>query len=88
MVEADASAITDAVWKCLPCGKTFKSEAQLDEHKRSKRHKRAEKAYAALHPDTDCSSFFKSITQSQASSVLESQSAKSDLPGLTVPENA
>lgn len=36
----------------------------------------------------DTSSFFKSITQSQASSVLESQSARSDCPpGLTVPEN-
>lgn len=27
MVEADASAITDAVYKCFPCNKTFKSEA-------------------------------------------------------------
>ena len=27
MVEADASAITDCMYKCVPCNKTFKSEA-------------------------------------------------------------
>lgn len=54
---------------------------------KSKKCKRNTKVYAEKHPDVDTSSFFKSITQSQASSVLESQSAKSEVPGLTVPED-
>lgn len=48
-------------WKCQPCGKSFKTIEMLDDHKKSKKHKKAEKDYMLEHPETEPSDFFKSI---------------------------
>lgn len=45
MVSADASAISEVVYKCQPCNKLFKSTEQMEEHKKSKKHKKNEKDF-------------------------------------------
>ena len=56
-------------WKCKACSKTFKTVEMLDEHKRSKKHKRSEKEFLAKHPDQQ-SSIFKSMSQENTSDFL------------------
>lgn len=63
MVSANASAITDVIYKCNPCNKSFKSTEKLDEHKLSKKHKKNEKEFVAKNPNFEQNSIFKSITQ-------------------------
>ena len=60
MVNANASALTDVFYKCQPCNKNFKTNEMLDEHKKSKKHKREEKEWLIKNPGQD-SSIFKSI---------------------------
>ena len=50
--------LTDLMWKCLPCKKMFKSSGQLDEHKKSKNHKKNEKEYRIANPDVTETSMF------------------------------
>lgn len=47
------SQLSEVIFKCQPCHKTFKSKEQLEQHKKSKNHKKAEKAYLEAHPDTN-----------------------------------
>ena len=64
MVSANASAITDVIYKCFPCNKNFKSTEKLEEHKVSKKHKRNEKEFCIKNPNAEQNSIFKSIAQS------------------------
>ena len=58
MVSANASAISEVVYKCQPCNKLFKSTEQMEEHKKSKKHKKNEKEYQKQNPNSDASSIF------------------------------
>jgi len=71
-IAPNASAITEVFIKCQPCNKSFKSNEQLAEHCKSKKHKKNEKEYRSKHPDADDSSIFKSLGHSL------DQSAQSD----------
>ena len=62
MVSANASAITDVLYKCQPCNKSFKTTETLNEHKISKKHKKNEKEYCIKNPNAEQNSIFKSIT--------------------------
>ena len=42
----------------------------MDEHKRSKKHKKNEKAYCVKHPEVDASSIFRSISHEVSSDFL------------------
>lgn len=53
--------MTDNMWKCEPCKKTFKSNEQLQQHKQAKQHKKNEKIFLENNPDTTHSSMFKSF---------------------------
>ncbi|CDW78361.1 zinc finger protein 622-like [Stylonychia lemnae] len=55
------SQMTDNMWKCEPCKKTFKSNEQLEQHKLAKQHKKNEKLFIQNNPDTTQSSMFKSF---------------------------
>lgn len=55
------SQMTDNLWKCEPCKKTFKSKEQLEQHKGAKLHKKNEKIYLQNNPDMSQSSLFKSF---------------------------
>ena len=55
------SQMTDNMWKCEPCKKTFKSNEQLQQHKQAKQHKKNEKIFIENNPDTSQSSMFKSF---------------------------
>jgi len=63
MVSANASAISEVVYKCQPCNKLFKSTEQMEEHKKSKKHKKNEKEFQKQNPNSDSSSIFQSISQ-------------------------
>ena len=67
MVSANQSAMTEVTFKCHPCNKTFKSIEMLDQHKKSKNHKKNEKAYVAANPNVSESSMFKSISHTDKS---------------------
>ena len=69
MAAADASAMSEVVYKCVPCNKIFKTLEQLNEHKKSKKHKKAQKEYEANNPNASKSSIFLSINQSTPSEV-------------------
>jgi len=58
MISAAASAFSEIVFKCLPCNKTFKSVEQLDEHTKSKKHKKKEKETKKFNPEMDESTMF------------------------------
>jgi len=58
MVSANASAMSEMLYKCQPCGNTYKSTEQLEEHKRSKKHKKNEKEFMAKHPGSETDSMF------------------------------
>ena len=64
------SVSVETKWKCYPCAKIFKTVESMDEHKRSKKHKKNEKAYLAKHPDVEVSSIFKSISHEVSSDFL------------------
>ena len=61
MTSATETQLTDLLWKCNPCKKTFKSTGQLDEHKKSKNHKKTEKEYKVANPDVSETSMFQSM---------------------------
>jgi len=63
MVSANASAISEVVYKCQACNKIFKSAEQMEEHKKSKKHKKAVKEFMKQNPGSDTSSLFQSISQ-------------------------
>ena len=63
MVSANASAITDVAYKCIPCNKIFKSIEKQDEHKLSKKHKRNEKEYCQKNPNHEQNIIFQSLKQ-------------------------
>lgn len=50
------------IYKCQPCKKTFKTKEQLEQHKKSKNHKKAEKTFLEANPDVSHSSLFQNIT--------------------------
>ena len=62
MANSQMSVSVETKWKCQPCAKIFKTVESMDEHKRSKKHKKNEKAFMAKHPETDASSIFRSIS--------------------------
>jgi pre-60S factor REI1 len=70
MVSANQSAMTEVTFKCHPCNKTFKSIEMLDQHKKSKNHKKNEKAYVAANPNVSESSMFKSISHADKSETI------------------
>lgn len=76
MVSANASAFTDVSYKCQACNKTFKSAEQLNEHKKSKKHKKNEKAYIARQKakgvEVSEDSLFTSISNNQDSTTNRS----------------
>jgi pre-60S factor REI1 len=78
MISANASAITELNYKCICCNKSFKSQSQLDEHKKSKKHKKNEKEYLLKHPDMDSSGIFKSYSQSETSNILEDMKSEKE----------
>jgi len=53
--------ISETLWKCIACNKTFKCMDSLNDHKKSKKHKRSEKVYRDKHPESGDSSVFKSF---------------------------
>ena len=55
------SVSVETRWKCNPCSKIFKNHSSLNEHERSKKHKKSAKAYLENNPDESMSSIFKSI---------------------------
>lgn len=65
------SQLSEVLYKCQACKKTFKTPEQLEQHKKSKNHKKAEKVYLASHPE-GVSSMFDNITTDKplAGSVL------------------
>lgn len=69
MVSANASALTDVMYKCQACNKNFKSIEQLNEHKKSKKHKKNEKEYEIRNPNASKSSIFLSITGATESQI-------------------
>lgn len=56
------SILTETLFKCYPCSKSFKSPIQLDEHKKSKKHRKNEKAYKLQNPDASKSTLFPNNT--------------------------
>ncbi len=72
MISANASAITEVGYKCLACNKTFKSKEKLEEHMKTKKHKKNMKEYLAAHPN-------ESAIQSYSHNPMGSI-ASSDLP--------
>lgn len=74
------SQLSEVLYKCLACKKTFKTNEQLEQHKKSKNHKKSEKAYIELHPDAPLSSMFDNITTDKPlmGSVLGLLSQQSD----------
>ena len=62
MVSANQSAMSEMIHKCHPCGKVFKSNEKIAEHKTTKKHKRNEKEYKKEHPTADDDSIFQSIS--------------------------
>lgn len=65
MVSANQSALSEMVYKCQACNKTFKSHEKMDEHKLTKKHKKSSKEFQAKHPNVDDDSIFLSISQHQ-----------------------
>lgn len=59
--------MSEITFKCHPCNKTFKSIEMLDQHKRSKNHKKNEKEYIKKNPNVSESSMFKSISHGEKS---------------------
>ena len=55
------SVSVETRWKCYPCAKIFKTHSSLNEHERSKKHKKSAKTYLERHPEESMSSIFKSI---------------------------
>jgi protease II len=60
--QSNISVSTETKWKCKACSKIFKTIESLDEHKRSKKHKKNEKEFLDKNPNSELSSIFKSIT--------------------------
>ena len=56
------SQLSEVLHRCLPCKKTFKTPEQLEQHRKSKNHKKAEKVYLEAHPEAAASSLFDNIT--------------------------
>lgn len=56
------SQLSEIIYKCQPCKKTFKTTEQLEQHKKSKNHKKSEKAYMEANPEAAQSSMFQNIT--------------------------
>ena len=92
---AISMSVTETLWKCMPCTKNFKSMEKLDEHKRSKKHKKSEKEFRLANPDLqDDSSIFKSFSNdislsgsSFVKDLARSISGKSENDKLTMEEN-
>lgn len=59
-------------WKCVPCGKTFKTIETLDEHKKTKKHKQSAKTYSqGSETAANSESMFKSVQyESDKSDIL------------------
>lgn len=57
--------MSEVIYKCQACNKTFKSQSQLNEHKKSKKHKKNEKDFLKKFPDASEDSIFGSIKHSQ-----------------------
>ena len=70
MVSANQSAMSEVTFKCHPCNKTFKSIEMLDQHKKSKNHKKNEKEYIKKNPNVSESSMFKSISHADRSETI------------------
>ena len=81
------SVSVETHFKCYPCAKIFKTNESLAEHKRSKKHKKSEKAYLAKHPDQDPSSIFRSI-QTESSDFLSDINRSLNSGPLEVPEDS
>lgn len=45
------SQLSQVIHKCQPCKKVFKTNEQMEQHKKSKNHKKNEKAYLEAHPE-------------------------------------
>lgn len=61
LANSNLSVSVTTSWKCQPCSKSFKTIEMLDDHKKSKKHKKSEKDYLVAHPEAEPSSIFKSI---------------------------
>ena len=82
------SVTLETRWKCTPCSKTFKTKESLNEHERSKKHKKSTKTYLQAHPEESLSSIFKSI-QTESSDFLSdiNKSLSSKDEPLSIPED-
>lgn len=69
--QSNVSLSTETKWKCKACNKVFKTIESLDEHKRSKKHKKNEKDYLEKNPTSELSSIFKSITHESSDFLSE-----------------
>jgi len=69
MASANASAMSEVLYKCHCCNKSFKTLEQLNEHKKSKKHKKAEKEYLAKNPQASKSSMFSSLNHTNRSEI-------------------
>ena len=81
------SVSVETRWKCNPCSKIFKNSSSLNEHERSKKHKKSSKAYLASHPDESMSSIFKSI-RTESSDFLSDINRSINNEPLTVDEDS
>ena len=59
---------TETKWKCKACSKAYKTIESLDEHKRSKKHKKNEKEWLIKNPK-EGESIFRSISH-ESSDIL------------------
>lgn len=62
------------MYKCVPCNKSFKCVEQLDQHKKSKKHKKNAKDFSG--DDSANSSMFKSIPEGSIEQSKEEESGK------------
>ena len=91
LANSDMSVSVTTNWKCVACSKSFKTEETLNEHRNTKKHKQAEKAYLREHPESDPSSIFKSVQfQSNTSDILGElrQSLDHSLEPLQIEEDS
>lgn len=77
LANSNLSVSVTTSWKCAPCGKVFKTIEMLNDHKGSKKHKKAEKEYIKEHPEADPSSIFKSIQHETSNSDILSELQRS-----------
>jgi len=77
LANSNLSVSVSTQWKCVPCGKVFKTMEMLEDHKKSKKHRQNEKKYKADHPESEPSSIFKSIQYESSNNDILSELQKS-----------